>query len=433
MREITCSLFSLTRGEEFKVFLFALTGFLWSLAASTAFKFADALFVYHIGAHSLSTIYMCIPVGMILMSTILLNIYHRVAAHTVFLSLIFFSALLNGISFFFYNWGFGHHPDWFWYVLRIQTALIFYPLIASYWNFVDQYFRPHDARRLFGIFSSTVFLGVSTTGMIMRWGLIPSEFISPFIVVIMICAACTIKYIVSHVPLFQHEMEEVPADNLTLGEKIKAIFSCRFSILIILGNLMAIFMWVIAEYNYMSTFEEKFAALGETHLTEFLGQCLSIVSIVNVIFGIFMYARLVRKFGVESIILFTPVMYLLMFSGWLYYDMFLFPLMGYFIVEGSTEIIDNSNFGLLIRGIPAHIRPTLRVLINSIFEPLGMLFSGITLTFISFDSRILGMLIACFAVTAALFLRSHQTGILYPSNLKTWLLRFVKAPAVERS
>jgi hypothetical protein len=196
------------------------------------------------------------------------------------------------------------------------------------------------------------------------------------------------------------------------------IFSSRYTLLVVMGNFMAIFMWVVTEYNYMSTFELKFAGGSEAQLTEFLGECISIVSIVNVIFGVFMYAHLVRKFGVETVILLTPLMYLFMFSGWLYFDLFLFPMMGYFIVEGSAEIIDNSNFSLLIRGIPSHLKPTLRVLINSIFEPMGMLTSGVILSLVSFDSRFLGLTIACLALTGALLLRSHHVKLLPQFNWK---------------
>ena len=418
MREITCRLFSLSRGEEIKVLLFALTGFLWSLAASIAFKYADVLFIYHVGASSLPTIYMCIPCGMMILSTILLNVYQRVSAHKVFLSLIFCSAVINSSTFFFYSFFSDAHSDWFWYFLRIQTALLFYPLIASYWTFVDQYFCPHDARRLFGMFSSMVFLGATTTGTIMRWGLIPTEYLSLFILGVMALAALTVRTIVNRLNVTEVDPIKSTEPSLPLTTKIKSIFSSRYTLLVISGNFMAIFMWVIAEFNYMSTFEMRFGGADEAQLTEFLGECISVVSIVNVIFGVFMYAHLVRKFGVETIILFTPLMYLMMFSGWLYFDLFLFPLMGYFIVEGSAEIIDNSNFSLLIRGIPANLKPTLRVMINSIFEPMGMLMSGVILSLLQFDSRILGLVIACSAVIGALFLRSHHVKVLPQFNWK---------------
>jgi ATP/ADP translocase len=436
MREVTCRLFSLTRGEEIKVLLFALTGFLWSLAASIAFKFADVLFIFHVGSSSLPTIYICIPCGMMLLFGILFKIYQKVPAHKVFLTLICCSAGINGTTYFFYQFFEGVHPDWFWYFLRIQTALLFYPLIAAYWTFVDQYFTPHDARRLFGMFSSMVFLGATTTGAIMRWGLISKEFLAPFILIVMACAVLTTRLIVKKLKEHQVEIRDTSEPLLPLLSKIKTIFSSKYTLLLISGNFMAIFMWVIAEYNYMSTFELKFAVEGEAELRSFLGECLSIVSIVNVIFGVFMYAHLVRKFGVETIILITPLMYLLMFSGWLYFDLFMFPLMGYFIVEGSSEIIDNSNFSLLIRGIPGPLKPTFRVMINSIFEPMGMLMGGIVLSLMSFDSRILGFIIACSAVTGAFSLRYHHIKVLpqfTPKWIQNWASRFRERPAIERS
>ena len=160
----------------------------------------------------------------------------------------------------------------------------------------------------------------------------------------------------------------------------------------------------------MSAFEARYVTEeGPERLTQFLGQCFSTISVINVIFGVFLYGRLVRKFGVGSAILFTPILYLMVFSGWLIQDAFIFPLMGMFAVEGSAEVVDNSNLAFLVKASPGKVKSIMRVMVECIFEPLGMLSSGILISLSFMDSRLLGFIIALGAVGIALMLRSDYT------------------------
>ena len=189
MKEIVCRILSLNTGEVKKVFLFALIGFLWSLAATSGLKYSDAMFIYKVGAHSLSTVYTIIPCGMILMSVLLLYSYHNYDAANVFKGLLLASVFFYGVAFICLWNNVGTESNWLWYGMRIMGALFLYPLITSYWTFIDQYYRTQDAKRLFGLFCSIIYMGSTATGLIMRWGIIDIQHLFPFVMILLLASA----------------------------------------------------------------------------------------------------------------------------------------------------------------------------------------------------------------------------------------------------
>ena len=414
MRDFFCRLFALNRGEEKKVFLFSLTGFLWAMASTCGLKYSDTLFIYHIGADSLPTIYKSISCGMILLSVILLYAYHHTTGKKIFRGLVLAGAVFYSLAYICYSNQIGTESKWLWYVLRVFGALFFYPLITGFWTFIDQYFVTKDAKRLFGIFCSSIYVGSFSTGQIMQSGIMTVRHVFLFIVILMLISAFLTYLIARKFPVPEEEEvhpEDTSDDFITLKDKLQTVLTSKYTLLVFLGSFLGIFLWGIAEYNYMSVFEARFVTDSGIHgpreLTRFVGNCFSYISIVNVIFGVFIYGRLVNRFGVGSIILCTPMLYLLTFSGWLINDTLIFPVMGMFVVEGSAEILDNSNLALLVKAAPGRVKSILRVMVESVFEPLGMLASGVVLSTTTVDTKFLGLGIALLAVTAALTMKMH--------------------------
>lgn len=411
MKELLCRIFSLNQGELKKVFLFALIGFLWSLAATSGLKYSDAMFIYKIGASSLSSVYTIIPCGMILISIVLLYTYHHYDAAKVFQGLLLTTVFFYGVAFFCLSYGIGTESNWLWYGMRIMGALFLYPLITSYWTFIDQYYKTHDAKRLFGLFCSIIYLGSTATGLIMKLGIIEIEQLFPFVMVLLVLSAYGVHRIAKReTPCSSEEHSDIIEELPSLWEKIKLVLTFRYTALIFAGSFAAILLWVIAEFNYMSAFEARFSSADSPkELTQFLGQCFSTISVINVLFGIFLYGRLVRKVGVGSAILITPLLYLFVFSGWLVQDAFIFPLMGMLAVEGSAEVMDNSNLAFLVKASPGSVKSVMRVMVECIFEPLGMLSSGLLISLSFMDSKLLGMIIAFVALAIAVAIRSHYS------------------------
>ena len=404
--------FALRPGEAKKVFKLAFLGLLWSFVATTGLKFADSLFLTYVGAEELPTVYQGVSVGMIALSVILLYVFHHICSYKI-LRFFLFSGIVFYILAHLYLLGFTtENSNGIWYALRIFGNLYMTVLMTSYWTFIDQYMDKDDAKRLFGLFSSMVFMGMLLTGAVMGSGLITLNTLFPLQIAVLSLAIFWARLI--HRDL-RPDHEEASAHPEEYREKssipalMKIIFSSSYSLLIIVGNFLTFLLWVITEFNYMTAFNEKFPRIDQQEeLAQFLGHWIMIVAICNLIFGLFVYGRLVKRFGVGTILLYTPILFCLTFTGWMLNTSLIFPLMGFFIVEGSLYIIDDSNFSLLLKSGPSPIKSKLRVLIESFFEPAGMLASGYLLALSGTNSKMIGLVLAgCLAAVALTMRRVH--------------------------
>ena len=308
--------------------------------------------------------------------------------------------------------------------IRIFGTVFFAIMMTCYWTFIDQYHHLQDAKRLYSLFSSTIFLGIAATGLIMRSGLIEFQHLTLIIIFLLIVTAGWIGKIAKGLSPVHDEHEQEGSLGFHIGSLrllIRSILTSRFTLLLMVGNFLIYLLLVITEYNYLASFDHHFdaghsgAQGGEekAQLTLFLGQCLAGVSISNLIIGLFIYSRMVRRFGITSLMLFTPTILLFTFSGWQFSHSLVFPVMGLFVVEGTLYVIDDSNFNLLLNAVPSKVKYKIRVIIESFFEPIGMLTSAMLLSFSRIDSKKLGLVLAALALIVALLLRRHYLKAIY--------------------
>lgn len=409
-------LFNIYPGEEYNALLFGLLGFLWAFGVTAGYKFADALFLLHIGPTSLPTAYQLTACFMILLAAILLYAFHAISIHKIFIS-----ALIIGIAFYlfiefcFWN-NIGVQSNWLWFSLRIFGSLFFTIILTCFWTFVDHYHHLQDSKRMYGLFSSMVFIGIAFTGIIMRSGLISFQQLIIGIIILLGLAIYIINYINRSLKPVQDENESLESSaqsGISLRSQIKSILTSRFTLLLMAGNFLTYVLLVITEYSYMSSFTAALDPQGiisttgeeqNARLTQFLGQWIAIASVCNIIIGLFLYGRLVRRFGVGSLVFCSPIILLATYTGRSLSDSLLFPIMGLFVVEGTLYVIDDSNFNLLLNAVPSKLKYKIRLLIESFFEPIGMLVSSFLLSVSWMDSKWLGLILSgvLFAVVVAI-------------------------------
>lgn len=424
MKGFFLKLFNVYSGEEKNAFLFAGLGFLWALGVTSGQKFADALFLLHVGAESLPLAYIITACVMMVLAAFLLKAFQVISIDRIFIGI-----LLTGVFFYFSIYlclltNFAVYHLAFWFVLKIFGALLFAIVVTCFWTFIDQYFHLQDAKRLYSLFTSAVFLGLASTGAIMRSGLIDFQNLTLVIITLLLLACYRIRKIVQTLQPIHDEQALENSGELTdhsFKSLLQSILKSRFTLLLMTGNFLMFLFMVTTEYSYLSAFDQHFdpgttAVPGneeKARLTIFLGQCIAGVSVINLFFGMFLYSRLVRRFGISNMLLCTPVVLLITYSGWLVDDILLFPLMGFFVVEGMLYIIDDNNFTLMLNAVPSKIKYRVRLIIESFFEPTGMLVSSLLLTFAPIDSRKLGLILACFAIIVALLLRKQYLKAIY--------------------
>jgi ATP/ADP translocase/HEAT repeat protein len=437
MKNKVCRLFNLYPGEGKNTLLFALLALCWSLGINLGFKYSDALLLIHVGAQALPTVYIFSACGMIIPAILLMKAVNRIPSYRIFLCVI--AIVIGFYAFIFSCLYLGIESGWLWYVLKIVSFQLDALLITSYWTFIDQYHNMQDAKRMYVLFSLTVFCGQAMTGFIMQLGLIPVKNIFLLIIVCMLLAAFLVRVI--HKKLHHSHDQSVSEDEqqasspATLGKIVSSLFKSRFTVLLMMNNFVIFFMWVTAEYNYFSFFDHYFDPAGtiipeggvkDAAITLFLGKILATVSVTNLVIGVFMYSRLVRRFGVTSLLFFSPVVMMIAMGGWTLHPAIIFPIMAYFIVEGFLEVIDDSNFNLLLNAIPKKLKYRARVLIESFLEPLAMLCAGVFLSIQSINPIYLCLLISLCAIYIAYLIKRNYHSSVY-QNLSTNAIHFERS------
>lgn len=438
MKGMLRKLFNIYPGEEQNAIRFALLGFLWSFAVSLGWKNSDALFLLNVGAEELPFAYALIACFMIAIASIMIFAYKQYAAHRIFMSV-----LILGIGFFAaahfslrYHWG--EESKWLWYILRIFGWIFFTLVNTSYWTFLDQFYHIRDSKRLFSLFLSAIFVGMATTGLIMRTGLLEFQEITLLIIVILIATcAWALKLSKSIQPLHgEHDIDAAPASgDQTFRQTVQAVFKSRFTLLLMALNFFIFVSIVLAEYNYMFAFQEAFGGGYDTPIANeedaplmlFLGQSIAVVSIFNLIFGLFAYSRLVRRFGLGGTLLITPIILIITYVGWPLDTSLLFPLMAFFVSESTLYVIDDNNFNLMLNGVPTKIKYKIRLIIESFFEPFGTLLSALLLSITAIDSKAVALFFAFILLVISLKLRKLYPKAIY-SNLMENAIRFDKTP-----
>lgn len=429
-------LFHLFPGEERNAFAFALLGFLWSFGITSGLKFADALFLLHVGADSLPSVYMITACIMIVLAAFLLKAFHSFAIDRLFIAV-----LATGVAFYAFahtcfniGWGVGEEASWLWYLLRISGTILFSISLTCYWSFVDQYYHLQDAKRLYTLFTSAIFLGVATTGMIMRSGLLDFPQLTIGIIIVLLAAGFWTHRLSKRLqPVYDDNALEGRGEEeeSSFGNLVRSIINSKFTLLLMAGNFLTYVLMIITEYSYLADFDARFdpgitmqrGDEEKARLTQFLGECLAGVSVINLIFGLFVYSRLVRRFGTNNLVMLTPLLMLLNFSGWSVSQALLFPIIGFFIVEGMLYIVDDNNFTLLLNAVPARMKFKIRLIIESFMEPVGMLISSLLITFLTINSKLLGLSLAAISLIIALLLRKQYLKAIF-KNLSENAIQF---------
>ena len=321
-------LFNIYPGEERQAFIFAFLGFIWAFGATCGLKFADALFLLHVGAESLPQAYTLMSCGMLGIAAILLYSFHKYSSYRIYLT-----TLTLGIVFYLFVIAclllhIGMESKWLWFALKLAGFYLFAVLMTCYWTFIDQYHHLQDAKRKYSLFTSTIFLGATSTGLLMHSGWLDLDHLIILIIALLALTYFWVTKIAREMPRIAHEETEDEGRIYEEGNHfrflIKSILASPFTLLLMASNILIYLLLVITEYNYMFTFQNYFAlqpdrdAGGgtEASLTLFLGKCLASVSICNLIFGLFIYSRLVRRFGIGSLLTITPILLIISFTGW---------------------------------------------------------------------------------------------------------------------
>ncbi len=431
MKKAFYSLFKIYPGEERQAVLLALLGFLYALAVSLALRFSDVMFLLHVGSDHLPTVYTLSSLVMIILASFLLYAYHNIATHKVYLSIIGTAAFAYGTIFLMVQAGWDESP--LWYGMRIIGTLCMAVFSTGYWTFVDQYYTLQDAKRLFSLFSSSIFLGIATTGFIMQAGQLELNAILGLVTLILFAVGLIVWDAQRRLTPVHDEnslQESASQGDIPIRSIFQMVLRSRFTLLLMASNFLIYVTMIVTEFNYLGSFEEHFPAEGlppgegeQTPLAMFLGRCLIGISLANMMIGLFVYSRLVYRFSVAGVLPITGAILLFNYLGWMTSESIIYAVVGLTVVEGTLYVIDDSNFNILLNAVPSRIKYRVRIIIESFFEPSGMLVSSFLLSTLPINSKFLGFLLAIAILTLAALL-IHNYGKAIYSNLAENAIHF---------
>lgn len=420
-------LFNLHPGDGRRAGLFIILGLLWSVGSYGTFVLSEGMFLEHVGAHALPKVYLAIAVSMCLLSAILILSLNRLSIRFLLFFLISTWILTNLTFFFLYPSC--QHTDIYWYLFKIVGWIIPISTYIVYWAFADQYYDLQDGKRFFCLFNSITFLGDALGGGIISsfldWAGVPSLML---FFTLSMCASLPFIFLITRrlQPILEEHIESIDTlSSVNLKTIFQTIFNSRFTLYLIGFYFVMQLLAIITEFNYMESFERTFADSIENSLTVFISSCGMWISLGNMLFGMFFYSRLVKKMGVNNIILVAPSFFLTILSIWYFKDALPLAIFGLIAREGMVYSFDDNNLNLLLSGVPNKVKNQVRICVESFIEPTGMLAGAALLFLFKGNPRILGITISVVAIVFVLFLRQNYPKAIF-RNLVASAIRFEK-------
>ncbi len=419
-------LFNLHPGEGTKSLLFILLGLLWSIGTYGMFTLSEGMFIEHIGANHLPVTYVFVALTLCLISTCLIFALNHLSIRKILFIMISFWA---AVIFVFYACLPLSDHIMYWYLLKVFGWVMPISTYICYWAFIDQYVDLQVGKRLFCLINSVTYLGDACgSGVISigigRLGL--SGLLILFAAVIICSLPCIYLITQKLSPILEDHADHIDTrSSLSLKDIAKRVLNSRFTVYLLGFYFIMQLLAIVTEFSYMNAFDTAFSGTSEHDLTRFLGTCNMWIAIANVLFGSLVYSRLIKKMGINNVIVIAPAFFLLLFSISFWKQGIPIAIFGLFAREGMVYTFDDNNLNLLISGVPTKIKNQIRITVESFFEPIGMLISALILLILHNYSRSLGLTVSIGACILVLLLRANYSKAIF-TNLMASSIRFGK-------
>lgn len=422
-------LFNLQPGEAKKTQLFTLLGLLWSFGTYGMFTLSEGTFLEHVGSAALPSCYVVIACGLCVISAIMLFLLNRIAIRHLLAGIITVWSATLFTFYALYTFTSLAESTAFWFAFRVMGWIIPISSYITFWAFIDQYFDLQDGKRFFSFFNSFLLLGDFLAAAVIAYTV---QFVGEGILMLLygVATLSALPFVVQIArttpPVLDEHLDHLDSPPpLTLKSALTAIAKSRFTLSLIFFYLVMQLLYVVTEFNYMSNFEKHFSAEAGNKLTSFVGACSMWISLGNMVLGFVAYSRLVKRIGVNNIVVLAPTVLLTLFCFWFWKDGLSIAIFAMVAREGMSYVIDDNNLNLLLSGVPTKIKNQIRVTVESFVEPAGMLAASLLLLVFHSYGLYLGTGVAIAAFLVVLFLRHYYPKAIF-QNLVATSIRFGK-------
>lgn len=408
--------------EEKKTLRFALLVVFWSLGATCISTLTDGLFIEKIGTSLLPKAYFIAALVMISASSLVLYLLKYFSPYQILMSLLIIGSIMYGIGAIILL----HPPPvLFYFFCKVFSLAFLANLIACSWALIDNYHDIQDAKRTYALYNGCYFLGVIFSGCLISFLLKPlgDRFLFLLGAISLVAAMFQLKSIaLKDRPIHDETLEGVfTGDRKGLFYLVKKIFSHPFVFSLLSISLIMQLTITTTEFNYLESFGNAFQNVSESKLTEFLAKTRALISVFNIIIGVFLYGRFVRLVGLRNIALLPALAFLLLYSKWLSVDSLMVAIFGLVCVDGISYTIEDNNHNLMLNAVPCKLKAKIRIINDSFFEPIGMLLSSAFL--LSSSNKLIGLFLAVIMLTFACIIRATYHKSVF-TNLKDNAVHF---------
>lgn len=408
MRKALCMLLNLHRGEEKRAILFLLLALSWGIGCSGSLALGDGLFLEEISADKLPVLYLASSFVLCTISSLILyNLSKNRLSPKTLLLLSVTGILINNLYLLQYVSGNIAFPKVPLFLYRIFSWSLLVLCTSNFWSFADLFFNLQDAKRHFGIFHAIIFLsdciGSQIVNHIETLGM---RVIILSFVCVLITAYPLVFYISRSLKDLSNDHELfIGTESTPLSKTFKVYLKDKYTFYLLCTYFLLHLLAIATEFNYLKVFETSFAEASPLKLTRYMAQCASWISMGGMFFTLFIYSRIIKRIGVNNVILFVPLCFVSLFFCWSFKASLTIATIGMVAREGLSYAFDDSNLQLLINGVPNKIRNQIRIAIESFIEPIGMFIWAIVCFFISYQYT-LCLVIALIAGVIVCLLRS---------------------------
>ncbi|MFK5975540.1 MAG: hypothetical protein QM493_03425 [Sulfurovum sp.] len=386
MRKKLLRLINIQEDEQSKIFYFFLFSIFIQAGVAMGESVANSMFLVNIGIEQLAIIYMITPFIILFLYIPIYSFFtSRYGEKLFFIYSLSMLVIMNIVLYFFIE---NVEPliskdnfDYIFYFLLLYTTVMVITLYTLVWNFIDSFFDIMDSKRVFSIFSAGTAIGAILGGVVVSS---VSNYFSANILLLCWSLASTIAliFLLKISKKFQSINMEEENETLPIIEQlvvmINNIKSSTYVMVLLFVFFISVLLATILEYEYLEILSKNQSVES---LALLFGQLYIVVNIFNLIVNVFLFNRLVIRFGVKNVLLIQPIAYLLVFA---YLSMNVgieAGIFGFFIVQGLLVSIDYNNQNLLYNGINSKIKYEVRTFIENLGEPFAIALAGVILFF----------------------------------------------------
>src|SRR5512139_831117 len=415
LRQRLFRLLMLHQGEGRVVLFLSSIGALAGFGLSVGRASSDALFFTLYGVDHLPQMFALIALVLIPASLAYAAFVDRLTPHRMFMHLLLGFAVMVGIS---------------WLVMtaaggRIGIGLYFIAygviselLLTHFAHYVSSFFDTQQAKRLLpsvmaifrlGAILGGVFLGVAGSGMAAENAAL----------VWTLCLAAGLGLVA-----WWHRGEPVRCPSRR-GRAVTPVQMVREGLMFsrqsrlvrvtALGIFLLVLLLSVQEYLVGSIFTKRYP--DEHQLSEFFGWLSAIINTCVLLIQLFLFSRLLRRFGLKTMNLVYPFTTLLSFGLMTIHAGFLTAMLGRINAVGVLPGIRNTVAGFFTHALPGYMQGRAHALIAGLVLPLGLLASALFLWLVPQDAPLEWVAGGGFVFAVALFWVKLRKNAAYADSL----------------